>query len=240
MIDYLKSLQWGIRRKRELIYFKNLNLNKVRDFEKKGLKVAETANLLHAKINFEGHNSIGRYSKLSGNISIGRYSFIGEFNQLIADELEIGRYCSFGPKISIHGGNHALTSLTTFNRPLLFDGRLKAAKNTGKLGIGNDCWIGDSAIILPGVRSIGDGAIIGAGSIVTRDVAPYSIIVGNPARPIKKRFSDEIITRLLKLKWWDLSEDQLKEIEYLFHLDFVHDEEHAKNELDKCIQKFAS
>ena len=82
--------------------------------------------------------------------------------------------------------------------------------------IGNDVWIGRNAIILPG-NTIGDGAIIAAGAVVTHDVPPYTIVGGVPARPIRKRFSDDIIEKLLEIKWWDWPEEKIVEnFEYFY------------------------
>ena len=82
--------------------------------------------------------------------------------------------------------------------------------NKGDIVIGNDVWIGYEAIVLSGV-TIGDGAIIGTRSVVTKDVPPYTIVGGIPAKPIRKRFSDEVISKLLELQWWNWSENRIKE-----------------------------
>lgn len=99
--------------------------------------------------------------------------------------------------------------------------------------IGNDVWIGQNATILPGVQ-IGDGAIIGANSVVGSNVAPYTIVVGNPARMVKKRFDEELIVLLLRLKWWDKSIDTINSLIPILtnsNLDFV------KGEIRKLVEK---
>ena len=99
--------------------------------------------------------------------------------------------------------------------------------------IGNDVWIGQNATILPGVQ-IGDGAIIGANSVVGSDVAPYTIVVGNPARIVKKRFDEELISLLLRLKWWDKSIDTINSLIPILtnsNLDFV------REEIRKLVEK---
>ena len=82
--------------------------------------------------------------------------------------------------------------------------------NKGDIVVGNDVWIGYEAVVLSGV-TIGDGAIIGTRAVVTKDVPPYTIVGGIPAKPIRKRFSDEVISRLLELQWWNWSENRIKE-----------------------------
>ena len=98
-----------------------------------------------------------------------------------------------------------------------------AQSTNGNITIGNDVWIGHNVIIVGNV-CIGNGAILAAGSIITKDVAPYTIVGGVPAKPIKKRFSDAIILEIEKLKWWDLSETELEKIKPLFFKNFENKE----------------
>ena len=127
------------------------------------------------------------------------------------DRLIIGKFCSIacGAKFLFNSANHTLGSLSNYTFPIFFeewnlDKRdvTSAWDNKGDIVIGNDVWIGYKAIILAGVK-IGDGAIIGAGALVTKDVLAYSIIGGVPAKIIRKRFSEDIINELEILKWWD-------------------------------------
>jgi len=97
---------------------------------------------------------------------------------------------------------------------------LSKLKQKNKIIVGNDVWIGHNAIIVGNV-TIGNGAIIAAGSVVTKDVADYSVVAGVPAKEIKKRFSSNIISEIEELKWWDKSEDELNEIKPLFFKDFT-------------------
>jgi virginiamycin A acetyltransferase len=125
----------------------------------------------------------------------------------IGDKLIIGKFCQIatGVRFIMNGANHAINGFSTYPFKI-FGGEwsksLLDVKNKGDTIIGNDVWIGNGASFMPGV-TIQDGAIIGTNSLVTKDVAPYSVVGGNPAREIRKRFDDETIELLLTLKWWD-------------------------------------
>lgn len=133
------------------------------------------------------------------------------------DHLMIGKFCSIacGVKFIFNSANHTLSSFSTYPFPIFFEewnldikNITKAWDNKGDIIIGNDVWIGYEAIIMPGV-TIGDGAIIGTRSIVTKDVPPYTIVGGIPAKPIRKRFSDDMIQSLLTMKWWNWSQEKI-------------------------------
>lgn len=165
------------------------------------------------------------------NIVVGRYSYYSgyyhghSFNDCArfllpdegADRLIVGSFCSIGSGAAfIMAGNqgHRHEWISTF--PFFFMSEVPTfadARNgympTGDTVIGNDVWIGSEAIIMPGIR-IGDGAIIGTRALVTRDVEPYAIVGGNPAKTIRKRFGDHEIDLLLEMRWWDWSDEQLK------------------------------
>lgn len=134
------------------------------------------------------------------------------------DCLVIGKFCSIacGAKFIFNCANHALRSLSTYTFPLFFEewdlpksAVASAWDNKGDIIIGNDVWIGYDAVIMAGV-TIGDGAIIGTHAVVTKDVAPYSIVGGVPAREIRKRFAPEVVERLMKLKWWNWPEEKIR------------------------------
>ena len=172
------------------------------------------------------------------NIEVGDFTFYNDFvndprgfekNNVLYhypinhDKLKIGKFCSiaYGTKFLFNSANHTMRSLSTYPFPIFYDewehgiGADKAWDNKGDIVIGNDVWIGFEAVILAGV-TIGDGAIIGARAVVTKDVPPYTIVGGVPAKPIRKRFSDEDIAALMALKWWDLPPAQILErIKYI-------------------------
>lgn len=135
------------------------------------------------------------------------------------DKLIIGKYCSVacGAKFMFTSGNHAMKSLSTYAFPIFFNewdldlkDITKAWDNKGDIVIGNDVWIGYESVIMQGVH-IGDGAIIGTRAVVTKDVPSYTIVAGVPAKPVKKRFDDKTINKLMTLKWWDWSPEKVKE-----------------------------
>ncbi|KQQ78944.1 CatB-related O-acetyltransferase [Aureimonas sp. Leaf324] len=137
--------------------------------------------------------------------------------EFLGDKLVIGRFCAIatGARFVMNGANHAMTGFSTYPFNIFgggwevgFDFTTIAAGNKGDTTVGNDVWIGADALILPGV-TIGDGAIIAASSVVSRDVAPYSIVAGNPASERRRRFEPEIVTRLLALRWWDWPIDRI-------------------------------
>lgn len=154
------------------------------------------------------------------NIIVGDFTYIAdsEFEshvthhyEWLGDRLIIGRFCQIGAGVEfvMNGANHQMNAVSTFpfytlegwsmNPPEPQDLPFK-----GDTVIGNDVWIGQHAVILPGVH-IGDGAIIGANSVAGCDVKPYTVVIGNPARELRKRFDDELIDLLLRFRWWDKS-----------------------------------
>jgi acetyltransferase-like isoleucine patch superfamily enzyme len=150
-------------------------------------------------------------AKIAKNVKVGRFSYLNTRSTLHSGT-SIGRYCSIGKNVEVGPFDHPMDSLSTspvsYNAHLHFPEErdwfvrttLKRAKG---VVIGNDVWIGSNTIIKRGL-TIGHGAIIGAASIVTKDVAPYAIVAGVPAREIRKRFDEATIARLLALQWWDM------------------------------------
>ena len=135
------------------------------------------------------------------------------------ERLIIGKFCSIacGAKFLFNCANHTLRSLSTYTFPLFYDDWeldkkdvASAWDHKGDITIGNDVWIGYEAVVMAGVH-IGDGAIIGARAVVTKDVAPYAIVGGVPAKEIRKRFRPEVIKRLQAGRWWDWPVDKIRE-----------------------------
>lgn len=152
------------------------------------------------------------------NVQVGLYSY-GCFDRWrMPGPLRIGRYCSFGNSARVVDSNHPIDGITT--HPLIYEaayGVLEAdALSPAPLVIEDDVWVGHNAVVLPGCKHIGRGAIIGAGSIVTRDVTAYSIVAGNPARMLRARFAPELIAALEASRWWTLDLADLARIEREF------------------------
>lgn len=162
---------------------------------------------------------VGRYSYYSGYYHGHSFDDCARF--LLPDEgvdrLVIGSFCSIGSGAAfIMAGNQGhrndwISSFPFFWMPEVpaFADARNGYRPAGDTVVGNDVWIGSEAIVMPGV-TIGDGAVIGTRALVTRDVEPYAIMGGNPARVIRKRFDDDLIALLLAMKWWDWSDDQLQ------------------------------
>lgn len=135
---------------------------------------------------------------------------------MLGARIEVGAYCSFGPEVRVLAGSeHMLDRPSTFPfTAALFDpaqGNAGEAIDRGPTVIGNDVWIGLGAVVLSGVR-VGDGAVIGAATVVTRDVPPYAVVVGNPARIVRYRFPPDLRERLLRVQWWRWSEEQIRQM----------------------------
>jgi virginiamycin A acetyltransferase len=149
-------------------------------------------------------------------VQIGRHSYMN--GGMIRHRVTIGRYCSIGRNVLIAAGDHPLDNLTT--HPIAWQGRMRPRRPDQTLRqprhprteIGHDVWIGDNVVILSGVR-IGTGCAVGANAVVTRDVPPYTIVGGVPARPIRPRFSETVIAGLLATEWWTLPTDALKALD---------------------------
>ena len=169
----------------------------------------------------------------NANIEIGDYTMYNDFVQdpldfeknnvlyhypINKDKLKIGKFCSIacGAKFLFTSANHKMRSLSTYSFPIFFEewgldvkNICDAWDNKGDIVIGNDVWIGYEAVILSGV-TIGDGAIIGSRAVVTKDVEPYTIVGGVPAKSIRKRFDDKTILKLENIRWWNWDEKQIR------------------------------
>lgn len=171
---------------------------------------------------FEGGNQVNHGACLQGEVHIGYGSTIGA-GCYVAGPLVLGRWCQLAPYASIYGSNHPTNHLSTYVNPRLVGGAVGQFNDQRQVRVGNDVWLGHGSLVLPGV-TIGDGAVVGGGSVVTADVEPFTIVVGNPARPIRRRFSAEVQTLIAASRWWDLTEAELDSYRAVFEADLESDE----------------
>ena len=183
------------------------------------------------------------------DIIVGDFTYIAdsEFESHVThhyewngDKLIIGKFCQIasGVEFVMNGANHQMNAVSTFPFYTLEGWNMKSPAVSdlplkGDTVVGNDVWIGQNAVILPGAH-IGDGAIIGANSVVGGEVAPYTIVIGNPARELRKRFDDELIDLMLKFRWWDKS---IEEIDALIPILSCSDLEKVKTEIAALLQQ---
>lgn len=159
-------------------------------------------------------------------VTVGRHSYGFNRNIFVRPSAKapcsIGAFCAIAPDTLIYGqADHPLHSPSSFpfrSEFFMADAIPAEPLTRGPVRIGNDVWVCSRAIILSGV-SIGDGAVVGAGAVVARDVPPYAVVAGNPARIMRYRFSPEIIARMLEIRWWDWPDDRIKAYEPLLYGD---------------------
>ena len=183
-------------------------------------KVLSLTPLIHTSATLQD-SQIGAYCEVGARtilteVSMADYSYVVNDSQITYTS--IGKFCSIAAMTRINPGNHPMQRATqshfTYRSSAYFPGEADdleffAWRREHHIHIGHDVWIGHGAVILPG-RNVGSGAVIAAGAIVTKDVPAYTIVAGNPARIIRRRFSEREAERLGKLTWWDWSHDALR------------------------------
>ncbi len=190
-------------------------------FRKHNLKIGKKAEVLTLNSDFEGYNCIGERSQFKGSLGYG--SYIGRNSYINAT---VGKFTCISDRVNIVSGTHPTkgfvsshpafystkkqSGFTFVDEDKFQEERRNPINPQTSVYIGNDVWIGCDVTILGGVV-IGDGAVIASGSMVTSDVEPYTIVVGVPAKPLRKKFSDDIIDFLLDFKWWDRDIEWIRE-----------------------------
>jgi phosphonate metabolism protein (transferase hexapeptide repeat family) len=166
-------------------------------------------------------STLGRYTEVGARTKLLECT-LGDYSYIVNDGdmayTQVGKFCSIAAMTRINPGNHPMWRASqahfTYRAAAYFDGEADEEaffdwRRSHRVEIGHDVWIGHGAIVLAG-RKVGDGAVIAAGCVVTKDVAPYMIVAGNPARPVRPRFPEAIAARLAELAWWDWGHDVLQ------------------------------
>ncbi len=200
----------------------NKHIEEIPTLYSSGPVIHETATINNSKMG--NWVEIGPYAEIIESV-IGDYSYVAGVHTSIT-YADIGKFCSIASSVRINPVNHPMQRVTqhhcTYRRKqygfdIHDDDNLFAWRKAHRIRIGHDVWIGHGVIIMPGVN-IGTGAVIGSGAVVTKDIAPYTIAVGVPAKPIKTRFCEETIHRILASKWWNWSHEELQS-RFLWFLD---------------------
>lgn len=179
---------------------------KYRRFLKKGCSIGENIEIVNSKV---GSNSRYAYHASVRNCEVGEYTSIGRYSKI--NNATIGKYCSISWDVTIGATNHPTDNISTHAFPYVKRIGFVEQDNQHiiKTQVGNDVWVGCNSVILPGV-TVGDGAVIAAGSVVTKDVPDYAIVAGVPAKIVRFRFDEEIIIGLKDIKWWSLPPEIIK------------------------------
>jgi virginiamycin A acetyltransferase len=181
--------------------------------------------IIDSKCNFAsiGEGCVISDARCYGEITLGKFVTItgpGTVVKSLKERIDIGSFTSIGQNVCIVDFNHSFGRMTSsFIHHLLLKGNyLNDIQTKGSVIIGEDVWIGSNAVILPGV-TIGRGSIVGAGSIVTKDIPKYSVVFGSPAKIVSKRFEDNIIDKLEDLRWWEWDNDKIVHYKNIFNID---------------------
>jgi acetyltransferase-like isoleucine patch superfamily enzyme len=207
MRTVISALIWRMKRGKRFALGYHSFIHPLADIQVKKLVLSDYARLE------------GRHSRVIGpsSVLIGRHSYMSSVSIVVATDISIGSYCGFGDNLAIFTGNthHHLerTSSFAFGNVPFYDGiqwRTVVPQAHHTLSIGSDVWIGANVFIMSSVKYVGHGVVIGAGSIVTRDIPDYAVIAGVPAKVIKYRFKPAIIKALLELKWWEWPDEKVQ------------------------------
>jgi acetyltransferase-like isoleucine patch superfamily enzyme len=186
------------------------------------------------RVRYQGLNRVGRRVEFNGSVTLGLATTLGK-DCWIGGTVTLGNYCQLGPRVRLVAVDHDYRRLTAYNNRILFGGALKAFSKSDPITLGHSVWCGIGATVLKGVH-IGNGAVVGAGTVVTRDIAPYDIVVGNPGRVVRPRFDTATCELLEASRWWLRTPDELEAHSALFSMDLVEDRERALEGLKQLAQ----
>jgi len=187
---------------------------------------------------FHGNNDIGAWTELGRLVEIGFGTTVG-VSCCLMGPARIGNYCQLGPHVLVYGQDHPIDYFSTYTGKRLLDRSLARHRQDTPVEIGHGVWIGGNATILRGVR-IGNGSVVGAGSVVTGDVAPYSIVVGNPARVVRARIDAELGELVDATRWWELRRDEQGALEPLTDVNLRTDPERGRRVLLEVLARLRS
>ena len=197
-------------------------------------RIGESCKLSNTK--FGKFTEVGIFNFIE-NVVMGDYSYTGQF--CFVQNANIGKFVNIAPMVRIGATMHPIERPTlhhfTYRREMYgFDDKddieFFEKRKSSVAYIGHDTWIGHGAIIMPGVR-IGNGAVVGSGAVVTKDVEPYTVVAGVPAKFIKRRFSEDVASKLQSIKWWDWSHEKIKENfnDFLLEIEIFIDKHYENN-----------
>lgn len=201
-------------------FWRGETLNIINYIKKTFVRLCFLFCMVKRSIDFKRRNvKVAKGSVIAPNVVIGNCTRIN--NPSYISDCEIGAFCAIGGRLVVRSTNHYTNTINMqdWAQKRIIKSQVKVAGlSKGQVIIGNGVWIGDSVIILPGVN-VGNGAVIGAGSVVTRSIPPYAIAVGNPARVIRYRFSEDIIQYIKDIDWWNWSYEDLAKNRAFFEID---------------------
>lgn len=186
------------------------------------------------EVELAGDNDIGRYAFLAGKVTVGHGTTIG-VQSVVVGPATIGDFCQIGPGVHVFAENHPLERFSTYTGKRLLGRALRPHMSTEEVVVGHGVWIGCRAVVLGGVH-VGNGAVVAAGALVTRDVPPYAVVAGNPARPVRDRFEPDVAELIDRTRWWELRGEEQEILRPLVDLDMVAEPERARHVLAEVIE----
>jgi acetyltransferase-like isoleucine patch superfamily enzyme len=197
-------------------FFPHLRDKMIREeYQRRGVVVGKNTDIVES--HFEVHSRVAAHASVRYS-SVGKYSSIGRYSKI--NYADIGKFCAISWDTTVGAVSHPFENLSVNAFP--YSSRLgmiekDAERTIERTFVGHDVWIGANVVVMPGAK-IGNGSVIGASSVITKSIPAYSIVVGNPGRVVRNRFSDEIVNKLLEMEWWNADDDILRQNITLFQM----------------------